>query len=165
LTSHDVSLLWKGEAAVRLERGGSRGLLLVALLDGPGHGYELIRRLESSSAGAWTPSPGSVYPALSLLADEGLVSCVADGDKRVYTLTSDGQTAAQLASQTPRPWDVPHHHASTSDGRPGLRDLTHSVRAAARQVGLEGSPAQIAQAIEVMRSTRQQLYRLLAEED
>ena len=53
----------------RMRRGDTRYALLSALTDGPGHGYELIQRLEERTGGRWKPSPGSVYPTLQLLAD------------------------------------------------------------------------------------------------
>jgi DNA-binding PadR family transcriptional regulator len=158
LTAHDIS---RYRSVMRLERGGVRGLLLTALATGPAHGYELIRRLEESSGGAWSPSPGSVYPALALLEDQSLVSCESEGDKKIYTLTAAGVTAAQAAAATPKPWERPEPQPT---GPPGLRELTHAVHAAARQVGTEGSPEQIERALDIMRSTRQQLYRLLAED-
>lgn len=57
-----------------MRRGDVRIALLVALLDGPAHGYELIQRLEAKTEGRWKPSPGSVYPQLQMLADEDLLS-------------------------------------------------------------------------------------------
>ena len=53
-----------------MRRGDVRSALLIALLDGPGHGYELIQALETKTDGRWRPSPGSVYPTLQMLADE-----------------------------------------------------------------------------------------------
>ena len=146
---------------MRLERGGIRKLLLVSLLAGPAHGYELIRRFDESSGGSWSPSPGSVYPTLQLLVDEGLLTCSSTDDKKVYSLTPAGTAAAQAADTSSKPWD----QADLSSGtRLPLRDITHAVHAAARQVGAEGRPEQIAKAVEIMRATRQQLYLLLAED-
>ena len=50
-----------------------RGLLAV-LVEEPGHGYDVIQRLEEKTGGSWRPSPGSVYPTLQLLEDEGLAA-------------------------------------------------------------------------------------------
>src|SRR5437868_14231945 len=60
---------WVGR---RMRRGGMRIALLGALVTGPAHGYELMGRLEERSGGRWRPSPGSVYPTLQALEDEGL---------------------------------------------------------------------------------------------
>ncbi len=55
------------------------------------HGYELMRRLEEESGGLYTPSPGSVYPTLQLLEDQGYVSSTQEDGKRVYRLTAEGR--------------------------------------------------------------------------
>ena len=67
----------------RAGRGDVRTALLVALLEGPQHGYQLIQAIEARTSGAWKPSPGSVYPTLQLLSDEGLVSLLGidDGER------------------------------------------------------------------------------------
>ena len=57
----------------RMRRGAIRTAMLVALRDEPANGYEVMRRLEEMSGGLWRPSPGSVYPHLQMLEDEGLV--------------------------------------------------------------------------------------------
>ncbi len=145
---------------MRVGRGDIRGLLLVGLTAGPAHGYELMRRLEESSGGAWTPSPGSVYPTLQMLQDEGLLTAALDGGRKVYTLTPAGRTAARAAAKEPRPWE---HSDAANPGRYPLREITHAVHAAARQVGAQGTPDQIDRAVALLRTTRQQLYRLLAE--
>src|ERR1700742_3583670 len=84
---------WGGH---RLRRGDIRAVLLTALLDGPAHGYEIIRRLEERSGGLWRPSAGSVYPTLQQLEEEGKLTSETDstpqgGGKRVYTLTDEGR--------------------------------------------------------------------------
>lgn len=133
--------------------------LLIALLDGPGHGYDLIQALEEKSEGRWRPSPGSVYPALQLLADEGLVAAVDQDGKRVFELTEAGRSAAEarVASQG-YPWDA--SHGEHGDLRVALRDL----HLAAKQVGITGSAAAIAEATTILTDARKALYRLLAEQ-
>ena len=70
----------------RMRRGEIRFALLSVLAEGPGHGYELIGRLEAKTGGVWRPSPGSVYPTLQSLEDEGLVRSVERDGKRVFEL-------------------------------------------------------------------------------
>ncbi len=55
-------------------RGDVRAAVLALLAERPMHGYEMIQELESRTDGMWRPSPGSIYPTLQLLEDEGLVS-------------------------------------------------------------------------------------------
>jgi DNA-binding PadR family transcriptional regulator len=72
---------------------GDLRLVLMALIEErPRHGYELMRAIEEAFAGAYSPSPGAIYPTLGLLEDEGLLSSAADpGGKRVYSLTEAGK--------------------------------------------------------------------------
>src|SRR4030088_2746910 len=57
----------------RAGRGDVRAATLTLLGEGPMHGYQVIQELSERSGGMWRPSPGSVYPTLQLLEDEGLV--------------------------------------------------------------------------------------------
>ena len=67
-------------------------LVLLALLKGsPRHGYELIKAVEEHSLGFYTPSPGMVYPALSYLEDHGFASVTAEGNKKRYGITPEGE--------------------------------------------------------------------------
>ena len=76
---------WGGErggwgGGRRMRRGDIRRAILSALKDNPAHGYEVMHRLEEMSGGLWRPSPGSVYPHLQMLEDEGMVqSAEVDG--------------------------------------------------------------------------------------
>lgn len=143
-----------------MRRGDVRRALLIALLDGPAHGYELIQSLEAKSEGRWRPSPGSVYPALQLLADEGLVTGIEVEGKRTYELTDAGRAEATEQLDTHgHPWDDvdgPGEHGE-------LRAAMRAVHGAARQVALTGSPETVARARELLDQTRKDLYRLLAE--
>lgn len=96
-----------GEAWNRRARGGMRGqrrgrmfgqgelrlLLLKLIADEPRHGYELIKAIEEMTAGSYAPSPGTVYPTLSLLEDEGAIREVAGGDepRKAFEATDKGR--------------------------------------------------------------------------
>jgi len=81
----------------RFTREKLRLVLLALLTEEPRHGYDLIRLIEERSGGQYAPSPGVIYPALAMLADEGLVEEQASDDKRRrYAITEDGR--AVLAS-------------------------------------------------------------------
>lgn len=81
----------------RARRGDARTIILDALADGPKHGYEVIKALEERSAGRYVPSPGTVYPTLQYLEDQGLVRSHEEAERRVYQLTEAGQ--AELETQ------------------------------------------------------------------
>ena len=84
-----------------MRRGDVRTAMLVALRDEPAHGYEVMRRLEEISGGLWRPSPGSVYPHLQMLEDEGLVRSSEVNGSRTYSLTDAGRAEAEEATL---PW-------------------------------------------------------------
>ncbi len=80
----------------RARRGEARYVLLDALRDGPKHGYEIIKTLEEKSGGQYVPSPGTVYPTMQYLEDQGLVRAAQESERRVYHLTDTGR--AELES-------------------------------------------------------------------
>ena len=79
----------------RMRRGAIRTAILLSLREEPAHGYEVMRRLEEMSGGLWRPSPGSVYPHLQMLEDEGLVRSTDVDGSRTYTLTEAGRVEAE----------------------------------------------------------------------
>ena len=81
-----------------------RAAVLALLLERPMHGYEMITELESRTGGVWRPSPGSVYPTLQLLEDEGLIVSEESGGRKRFTLTEAGRAEAERASEPP-PWE------------------------------------------------------------
>lgn len=132
-------------------------MLLAGLLDGPAHGYELMRRLEERSDGRWRPSPGSVYPMLQQLEDEGLVRSVQGEGRRAFELTDEGRAQADPAALD--------ELARDTDANPGsgLREELEQLHLAVRQVRAVGGEDQIAEVAGVLRQARQTIYRLLAE--
>ena len=84
----------------RFTRDELRLILLALIADEPRHGYDLIRLLEERSGGQYAPSPGVIYPALSLLADEGLIEEQASDDKRRrYAISEDGRAALEAQAE------------------------------------------------------------------
>ena len=138
-------------------RGDIRRLLLAGLLDGPAHGYELMRRLEERSDGRWRPSPGSVYPMLQQLEDEGLVRSGEDQGRKVYEVTDEGREQADPAALDEL------GHDGEDDPSQGLRAEMEQLHMAVRQVRAVGGDAQVAEVAGVLRQARQTVYRLLAE--
>ncbi len=146
----------------RMRRGDIRRAVLSALQEGPAHGYEVMRRLEERSGGIWRPSPGSVYPTLQMLADEGLVRAAERDGTRVYELTEEGTAAAAGAGADQGghpPWE---HGGEAGRGLRALREAVGQVHLAARQVATTGRPEQVDQAVEVVQRARRELYQLLA---
>ena len=77
----------------RGRRGDVRAAILALLAERPMHGYEMLQELSERTHELWRPSPGSLYPALQLLEDQGLVRSVTEEGRRRYELTDDGRTA------------------------------------------------------------------------
>jgi DNA-binding PadR family transcriptional regulator len=142
----------------RMRRGKVPTLLLIALLDGPAHGYELMDRLEKFSGGSWRPSPGSVYPLLQVFEDQGLVESNESQGRRVFALTDAGreQAGQQRAGAATAPFPPDPRHSQ-------LRAEMEQLRAAARQLSTVATPQQLEQATAIVREARKALYRLLAE--
>jgi DNA-binding PadR family transcriptional regulator len=138
-----------------------RSAVLSLLAEQPMHGYQIIQEIERRSHGAWKPSPGSVYPTLQQLEDEGLVRAEEQEGRRVYRLTEDGQrVTAEKAQEYAGMWDA---FAPREDDTQ-LGDLVFQVGAAFVHVMRTGSPEQIAQARQVLARTRSDLYRILGDE-
>lgn len=148
-----------------MRRGDIRTAVLAVLAEGPGHGYDVMSRLEAKSGGTWRPSAGSVYPTLQLLDDEGLLTSAERDGKKVYTITDAGRAeAARRIEESGEPWAEPA--AEDRDGAIHPGRLFRSFGAlgmAARQVVQAGSRAQLAAAIEIVDKARKDIYQLLGE--
>src|SRR5919107_3227774 len=151
-----------GPRGPRARRGDVRAALLVLLAEEPRNGYGLMQEIEARSNGAWRPSPGSVYPALSQLEDEGLVHAQEGGGRKLFDLTEAGRAhLTQHAQELGTPWE------EVGGGEPigEVRTLVFSVGAAVMQVVQAGSADQVAEAAKVLDETRRSLYRILAGDD
>jgi DNA-binding PadR family transcriptional regulator len=147
----------------RASRGDIRAAILALLAEQPMHGYQIIQEITDRSAGVWTPSPGSVYPTLQALDDEGLVSVNTTEGKKVFSLTDAGRAANEAREATTAPWDEVGR--DVGEGLLDLRDAVGQVLGAVRQIAGGGTPSQVAEAKRVLGETRRSLYRILAEDD
>jgi DNA-binding PadR family transcriptional regulator len=138
-----------------------RAAILALLAERPMHGYEMISEVADRTRGGWVPSPGSVYPALQVLAGEGLVAGETDGGRRCYALTEAGRTA--VAGAEPPPWTAMVARGDALDAR--LHDVAAKADAALAHLRSAGTAEQKARAIEVMTQARHALYRVLVDED
>ncbi|WP_030175167.1 PadR family transcriptional regulator [Spirillospora albida] len=144
----------------RTRRGNVRAALLALLAERPMHGYEMIQELDGRTGGVWRPSPGSVYPTLQLLEDEGLVSSREEGGKRLFSLTATG--GEEAAKQTIAPWDEVAEAAGENVLRG--REAIGQLMGALHQVMAVGSEAQKARALDVVNDARRRLYGILADD-
>jgi len=145
----------------RAGRGDIRAAVLLLLSEQPMHGYQLIQEIAERSGGRWRPSPGAIYPALSLLEDEGLVLITAEGGRKLASLTEAGTTyVTDNAEQLGTPFD----DAATRPQHPGraLRGAMEALGAAAGQVARTGTEEQTTAALAVLEAARRDLYLILA---
>jgi DNA-binding PadR family transcriptional regulator len=144
----------------RVPRGDVRAAVLLLLAEEPMHGYQLMQSIAERSGGRWTPSPGAIYPTISQLEDEGLVTVTADAGRKLVTLTDTGREHVESRRGTgPDPFAG---HTGAGAGA-DLRGLLEQLHAAARQVARSGTEAQQASAAAILAEARRALYLLLAD--
>jgi DNA-binding PadR family transcriptional regulator len=149
-----------GRGRTRGGRPNVRLAVLALLHERPMHGYEMIQELEQRTGGIWRPSPGSVYPTLQMLEDEGLILAEESGGRKRFVLTDTGRPEAEAAAQN-APWQE-YGDENVSQAQE-FRDAAFGIMDALRQVGFNGTGEQRAQALEVLTETRRKLYAILAD--
>jgi DNA-binding PadR family transcriptional regulator len=160
---------WLGDPRMmrgpRAKRGDVRAAALALLADGPMNGYQIIQEISERSGDVWRPSPGSVYPALQQLEDEGLIRAEeGNGGRRAYVLTDDGREyAGTHAAELEAPWEAMAGNAGGSAAQ--MRTLIGQLAMAATQVLSAGTERQVADARKILTDSRRALYRLLAADD
>jgi DNA-binding PadR family transcriptional regulator len=160
--------MWLGEEPrrrSRVKRGDVRAAALALLAEEPRNGYQIIQEIAARSGGVWQPSPGSVYPALQQLEDEGLIRAEgADTGRKAFTLTDQGRTyMTEHSDEVNAPWEIVA--GREQGGTREMRSLVGQLGMAAMQVTHAGSDAQIAEAQRILKDTRRSLYRILAADD
>src|SRR5262249_43219188 len=155
---HDHDHDHRGEFR-RMRHGDVRAALLLALQEGPAHGYELGQRLERASGGAWRPSPGSISPTLQMLADEDLVIASDRDGKRVYELNRRGH--AELKERAERGEGTPWQAASDAPSSE-LKESVHALRPAAKQAAAVGPADRIGRATAIAAAAGRPVYHLRA---
>src|SRR5271156_1899158 len=145
----------------RGRRGDVRAAILTLLAEQPMHGYEMIQQIGERSNGLWRPSPGSVYPTLQLLADEGLITASeSDGSKKLFELTGGGRPGAEKG-ETPPGGEI------GEGGAPGHTNLRAAVRqlfGAVAQSAHTATAEQQQRIVEILNNARREVYGILGED-
>jgi DNA-binding PadR family transcriptional regulator len=147
----------------RMRRGDTRAAILVLLDEQAANGYRLMQEIEQRSEGAWRPSPGSVYPALQQLEDEGLVAADKADGRKSFALTDDGKQYVKAnREKLGEPWKGlgPDLNGPSADFWRQVKPLLEAVR----QVGQVGDDNAAEAATEVLAEARRRLYAILAEQ-
>src|SRR5579875_489648 len=148
----------------KASRGDVRAAILALLQEGPRNGYQIMSEIEERSGGAWRPSPGAVYPALSALADEGLIQGEESAGRRTFRLTEAGREyieenpemarGAWESQRQQQDWRVPGLLAEAARLGSGIVQLAHT-----------GTPEQVSAAERWLARARREIYRILAGDD
>src|SRR5947209_8735845 len=146
----------------RARRGDVRLALLRLLAEEPRNGYQLMQAIEERSGGSWRPSPGSVYPTLAQLEDEGLIrSFDAEGARRLE-ITDVGREHLDSRADEPAPWQQAPEAADHPLAE--LAPLVIQIGKATFQVASVGDGPQRERARTLLADTRRALYRILADD-
>ncbi|MFF0855738.1 PadR family transcriptional regulator [Streptomyces sp. NPDC003388] len=152
----------RGGPRGRARRGDVRASILALLKEGPRHGYEMIQEIAERSGGAWKPSPGSVYPTLQMLEDEGLIASASEGGKKLFSLTDSGRAAAEEGPAAP--WEEASRGVDW-EALGEIRQAGMGLMQAFGQVWNTGTKEQRDKAVAVLNDARKKLYLILADED
>ena len=146
----------------KARRGDIRTAALLLFAEEPRNGYEVMQLVEERSEGVWRPSPGSVYPALAQLEDEGLIRSQELDGRKVFAITDEGRALlAQRGADRPAPWEEMSSGLGSEHAQFGK--LIREVAFAYAQLARTGSPSQLAAAREVLAQSRRELYRILGD--
>src|SRR5262249_62112730 len=125
----------------KARRGDIRTAALLLLAEEPRNGYQIMQEVEERSEGVWRPSPGSVYPALAQLEDEGLIRTEEAEGRKLFALTDAGhEYVRERGPEKPAPWE--QMGGDLSDTRVELAKLMRELAHAFVQVMRTGSEAQ-----------------------
>ena len=148
----------------KARRGDIRTAALLLLAEEPRNGYQIMQEVEERSDGVWRPSPGSVYPALQQLEDEGLIRSEELDGRKLFALTDAGRKLVEeRGAERPAPWEQMSDDVSNEAAE--LAKLMREVAFASVQVLRTGSEAQMEKARELLAAARRDLYRILANGD
>jgi DNA-binding PadR family transcriptional regulator len=157
--------MWFGGRGPKARRGDVRAAILAVLAESAMNGYQIIQQIAERSGGLWKPSPGSIYPTLQQLEDEGLVRADTDGGRRTYTLTDEGRTyVAEHAEEVAAPWAAMNDAAGNGGGE-DIRPLIGQIATAMWQIASVGTSEQQRLAREALADLRRRLHLILAEHE
>lgn len=149
----------------RMRPPSVRAAILSLLAEQPRNGYQLMQEVEQRSRGMWRPSPGSVYPALQQLEDEGLVSAETSGTGRTFQLTAQGHEHVKAhPDEATVAWESLGGGESMEQAFELMQQIGQ-IAMALKQVSTTGTAAQVAEAKKIVADARRALYRLLAEDE
>ncbi|KPX31106.1 Transcriptional regulator, PadR family [Pseudomonas amygdali pv. eriobotryae] len=148
----------RGGRGPRVFAPGDLKLLLLALIaEQPAHGYDLIRKIEGLFEGAYSPSPGVIYPTLTFLEESEMVVGDAQAGKKLYTITDAGRQSLEdqaVALEGVRMRiDVSKRSLRGHDRPPEIHEAVHNLRHALQMHHGRWTPEEILRVSELLNST------------
>ncbi|MGE3307979.1 MAG: PadR family transcriptional regulator [Rhizobiaceae bacterium] len=142
--------------------GALRLVVLGLIAEEPRHGYDIIKALEAKFQGAYSPSPGAIYPMLQMLEEADLVVSETTGNKRLYSITAQGR--AYLADHSEELARI-HEQMQEASGEAGGVALGEEIRALRWTVfklirGGSLTPEQAKKARDILQAARRGLSEL-----
>jgi DNA-binding PadR family transcriptional regulator len=144
------------------DAGALRLVVLGLIAEEPRHGYDIIKALEAKFQGAYSPSPGAIYPMLQMLEEADLVSSTADGNKRLFSITAQGKAYLDENRVELERINAQIGHVSERMGEAALgdefRSLAFAVKSRLRRGGWSAEQAEKAR--DILRKARRDLEEL-----
>ena len=159
-TIEDLGGQFKRNVDMRMRKGDVRSAVLRLLGESPMHGYQIIHEIEERSGGAWKPSPGSVYPTLQMLVDEGLLESKETKGRRTYSLTATGVELAAAEADKPAPWETGFDRPTGPRGTLAMSGVK-IAKASADDARL-GTPEQMEKAAQLIEETAKKISAIVS---
>jgi DNA-binding PadR family transcriptional regulator len=145
------------------DSGDLRYVILHLISDTPRHGYEIIKMIENRTSGAHSPSPGVVYPTLTLLEEMGLAAVTVEATRKLYSITDEGKreleaNRAAIDAILQRMQQAGERHARDYSG-PIIRAM-ENLRMVLRMRGGQWSSEQLAAVTDIIDNAAKQIERL-----
>ena len=159
-TIEDLGGQFKRNVDMRMRKGDVRSAVLRLLGESPMHGYQIIHEIEERSGGAWKPSPGSVYPTLQMLVDEGLLESKETKGRRTYSLTATGVELAAAEADKPAPWETGFDRPTGPRGTLAMSGV--KIAKAAANIARVGTPEQMERAAQVIEEAAKKISAIVS---
>ena len=145
------------------ESGDLRFVILRLISDTPRHGYEIIKMIESRLSGAHSPSPGIIYPTLTMLEEMGWAAITVDGARKLYAITDEGRKELEANREATdaifeRMQQTGRRHANDNSG-PIIRAI-ENLKLVLRMRGNSWAPEQLATVTDIIDNAAKQIERL-----
>lgn len=151
-----------GRGSRMFDPGALRLVVLGLIAEAPRHGYDIIKELETRFQGAYSPSPGAIYPMLQMMEEADLVSSETAGNKRLYTITAEGRAYLEENSADLERINAQIDEVSGDIRGVRLREAFHELRHALASKVRSGAMTseQAKKALDILKAARKEIDEL-----